>query len=229
MPGFILDAGATIMCPHGGQVTVVPRATRASLGGQPPLLVDDVATIAGCPFNIAGRAVALPARAVADAGDAGHDRIVARPALELRRPLPEHRRRAAGHGDRHRFPDEGAGSVRSARHPYRLIEARRLEEVDTEQHIDDLVRIVLLTGPGERLHRPDFGAGLGAATLFEPLDDPLASIVEVRARGSLDRALGDRIEVLEVKVGRSGESDAAGRDHLPAARLGQPLAGGGGA
>ena len=115
-------------------------------------------------------------------------------------------RRAAGHGDRHRFPDAGAGAVRSARHPYRLIDARRLEEVDAEQHIDDLVRIVLLTGPGERLHRPDFGAGLGAATLFEPLDDPLASIVEVRARGSLDRALGDRIEVLEVKVGRSGES-----------------------
>lgn len=54
MPGFILDAGATIMCPHGGQVTVVPRATRASLGGQPPLLVDDVATIAACPLNIAG-------------------------------------------------------------------------------------------------------------------------------------------------------------------------------
>lgn len=96
--------------------------------------------------------------------------------------------------------------MRSARHPYRLIEARRLEEVDIEQHIDDLVRIVLLTGPGERLHRPDFGAGLGAATLFEPLDDPLTSIVEVRARGSLDRALGDRIEVLEVTVGRSGES-----------------------
>ena len=28
------------------------RASR--LGGRPPLLVDDVATIAGCPFNIAG-------------------------------------------------------------------------------------------------------------------------------------------------------------------------------
>lgn len=54
MPGFILDAGATIMCPHGGRVTVVPRATRASLGGRPPLLVDDVATIAACPLNIAG-------------------------------------------------------------------------------------------------------------------------------------------------------------------------------
>lgn len=54
MPGFILDAGATITCPHGGMATVVPRAVRVSLGGKPPLLVDDVATIAGCPFNVSG-------------------------------------------------------------------------------------------------------------------------------------------------------------------------------
>lgn len=54
MPGFLLDAGTTIMCPHGGQVTVVPRAVRISLGGKPPLLVDDVATVAGCAFNVSG-------------------------------------------------------------------------------------------------------------------------------------------------------------------------------
>lgn len=54
MGGFILDSGATIVCPHGGQATVVPRSTRVSLGGKPPLLVDDVATIAGCAFNVSG-------------------------------------------------------------------------------------------------------------------------------------------------------------------------------
>jgi hypothetical protein len=51
---FILDSGATISCPHGGQASVVPRATRVTLGGKPPLLVDDVATIAGCAFNVSG-------------------------------------------------------------------------------------------------------------------------------------------------------------------------------
>jgi uncharacterized protein len=96
--------------------------------------------------------------------------------------------------------------VRAARHPYRLTAARRLEEAELERHIADLVRLVLLTGPSDRLHRPDFGAGLGATTLFEPLDAALTSIVEVRARGSLDRALGDRIEVVAVTVERSGES-----------------------
>ncbi|MGI8806769.1 MAG: hypothetical protein ACR2KK_02735 [Acidimicrobiales bacterium] len=54
MPGPILDAGATITCPHGGQVQVVPRAVRVSLGGNPPLLVDDVSTVAGCAFNVSG-------------------------------------------------------------------------------------------------------------------------------------------------------------------------------
>ena len=97
----------------------------------------------------------------------------------------------------------------AARHPYRLTPARRLAEADPERHIADLVRLVLLTGASERLHRPDFGAGLGATALFEPLDEAFVGIVEVRARGSLRQALGDRIEVLEVSVGRSGESTLA--------------------
>jgi hypothetical protein len=54
MAGFILDAGATITCPHGGQATIVPSATGVSLSGQPPLVVDDTATISACPFNVSG-------------------------------------------------------------------------------------------------------------------------------------------------------------------------------
>lgn len=52
--GYLLDAGATITCPHAGTASVTPRATRVSLGGQPPLLVDDVVTISGCSFNVSG-------------------------------------------------------------------------------------------------------------------------------------------------------------------------------
>jgi len=96
--------------------------------------------------------------------------------------------------------------MRPARHPYRLTPARRLADAPSDRHVADLVRLVLLTGAGERLHRPDFGAGLGASVLFEPLDGALRSVVEVRARGSLERALGDRIEVLEVTLDRPGES-----------------------
>jgi hypothetical protein len=49
---YLLDAGATITCPHGGRVAVTPRATRVALGGKPPLLVDDMSVIAACPFTV---------------------------------------------------------------------------------------------------------------------------------------------------------------------------------
>ena len=56
MPGFLLDGGTTIMCPHGGKVTLPPRTTKVSLGGQPPYVLDDFASpapvIAGCAFMI---------------------------------------------------------------------------------------------------------------------------------------------------------------------------------
>jgi phage baseplate assembly protein W len=94
----------------------------------------------------------------------------------------------------------------SARHPYRLTVERRLAEADTERHVADLVRLVLLTAPGERLHRPEFGAGLGATALFDPLQAGLLGVVELRARGSLEQTLGDRIEVREVTVRAEGES-----------------------
>lgn len=90
--------------------------------------------------------------------------------------------------------------MRNAGHPYRLAATRQLALADSERHIADMVRLVLLSAPGERLHRPDFGAGLGAAVLYEPLDDALRGVVEIRARGSLERTLGHLIEVLDVAV-----------------------------
>jgi uncharacterized protein len=96
--------------------------------------------------------------------------------------------------------------VTTARHPLRLAPGRRLEEASPERHVADLVRVVLLTAPGERVHRADFGAGLGASALFDPLDQTLAALVDTRIRGSLDAALGERIEVVDVAVGVVGES-----------------------
>lgn len=88
----------------------------------------------------------------------------------------------------------------TARAPWRLGGGRQLASADYFTHLDDLVRIVLQTGPSERLHRPGFGAGLAASALFEPLSDALGATVAARARGSLSDALGDRIQVLNVEV-----------------------------
>jgi len=84
--------------------------------------------------------------------------------------------------------------------PWQLGGSRRLATRMPLEHLDDMVRLVLLTGPNERLHRPGFGAGLGASTLFQPLSADLAGTVRARARGSLTAALGDRLDVLDVTV-----------------------------
>lgn len=89
---------------------------------------------------------------------------------------------------------------RYAAQPWVVGPAWRLVTRAPLEHLDDLVRLVLLTGPNERLHRPGFGAGLGASTLFEPLSPDVAGTVRARARGSLAESLGDRLDVVDVQV-----------------------------
>lgn len=50
----MVDAGATITCPHGGTGTPIATATRVAVGGKPPLLATDTVVIAGCGFNVSG-------------------------------------------------------------------------------------------------------------------------------------------------------------------------------
>jgi phage baseplate assembly protein W len=102
-----------------------------------------------------------------------------------------------------------------ARAPWRLGGGRQLATADHLAHLDDLVRIVLQTGPGERLHQPGFGAGLGASALFEPLSDALGATVTARVRGSLSDALGDRIQVLDVAVTIAGSTLSAEVTYRP--------------
>jgi len=58
MPGYVLDGGTTINCPHGGRVTVPPRSARVTLSNQPPYVLNDfdvaVPVISGCGFNVSG-------------------------------------------------------------------------------------------------------------------------------------------------------------------------------
>jgi hypothetical protein len=49
----LLTTGATVMCAHGGTVSMSPAQTRVTLGGQPAATLSDVDTVAGCPFVVA--------------------------------------------------------------------------------------------------------------------------------------------------------------------------------
>jgi hypothetical protein len=101
--------------------------------------------------------------------------------------------------------------VTPAGHPYRLTPGRRLADADAARHVADLVRVVLLTNPAERLHRPSLGAGLGVGVLFEPFQGALLDVVAMRARGALNDLLGERIAVEEVSVTQAGESTVVAR------------------
>ncbi|MDA4121774.1 MAG: hypothetical protein OK456_01185 [Thaumarchaeota archaeon] len=54
MPGLIQQAGASVICPHGGQVQEIPAGSAVLLSGQPAMTQDDEYLVAGCPFNVAG-------------------------------------------------------------------------------------------------------------------------------------------------------------------------------
>ena len=66
-------------------------------------------------------------------------------------------------------------------------------------HVDQMIRQVLLTSPGERADLPEFGCGL-RQLLFAPNSDALQATTRLIVQKSLDRWLGDQIEVKNVLV-----------------------------
>jgi hypothetical protein len=51
----LLHQGVSMTCPHGGTASVAaPVNSRVKVGGQVVLVAADVATVAGCSFNVSG-------------------------------------------------------------------------------------------------------------------------------------------------------------------------------
>jgi phage baseplate assembly protein W len=84
-------------------------------------------------------------------------------------------------------------------HPFHVDKRGRTAETGDAAHIRDLVEQVLMTAPGERVNRPDFGSGL-RELVFAPAGDELATATQFVVQSSLERWLGDRIEVNRVEV-----------------------------
>ena len=87
---------------------------------------------------------------------------------------------------------------------------RFAQEPQYGRHVDQLVRQVLLTAPGERINRPDFGCGV-RRMLFAPNSEATASLMQVTVMQSLEKWLGEviivdaveaeaREETLDIKV-----------------------------
>ena len=55
MPGFVVDIGATMTCPHGGKVTFIPAGPPAVLvNGRPAMTAADQITVVGCGLAAGG-------------------------------------------------------------------------------------------------------------------------------------------------------------------------------
>ena len=78
--------------------------------------------------------------------------------------------------------------------PYHFDGRERTAETSEEDHIRDLIEQILFTNPGERVNRPDFGAGINQL-LFAPASPERAATTEFMLRGALQQYLGQRIEV----------------------------------
>ena len=71
--------------------------------------------------------------------------------------------------------------------------------VDDDAHIRELIEQILFTNPGERVNRPNFGAGL-LQLVFAPNSDALAAATQFVVQGGLQQWLGDRILIETVQV-----------------------------
>ena len=72
-------------------------------------------------------------------------------------------------------------------------------EHDHSRHVDQLVRQLLLTDPGERVNRPDFGCGI-RRMLFAPNDPAAATLAQVAIAEALQRWLAPVITLDSVSV-----------------------------
>ena len=86
--------------------------------------------------------------------------------------------------------------------PPRLEPDGRLAEAAYEEDVSEAIIIVLGTNPGERVMRPDFGAGLNQF-VFEPVNPATLARVEAQVRGSLI-TWEPRIDVDQVQVTPDG-------------------------
>lgn len=90
-------------------------------------------------------------------------------------------------------------TINAIRHPLAIDSG--LGELSRERaygrHVDQMIKQVLFTAPGERVNRPDFGCGL-LRMVFAPNSEASAALLKVQIRQSLDRWLGSLIRVDDV-------------------------------
>jgi len=85
-------------------------------------------------------------------------------------------------------------------YPFRIDPASgQAAQTDYPTHVEQMIRQVLLTSPGERVDLPQFGCGL-RQLIFAPNSDALDTTTQILVQQSLNQWLGDQITVQQVTV-----------------------------
>jgi len=85
--------------------------------------------------------------------------------------------------------------------PFRIDTAsQQTAQAGYPDHVDQMIRQLLLTDPGERVDLPQFGCGL-RSLVFAPISDALAATVQLRVNQGLQRWLAGIVNVVEVVAG----------------------------
>ena len=83
--------------------------------------------------------------------------------------------------------------------PFHFDARGRTAATDDVDHVRDMIEQFLLTSPGERVNRPDFGSGL-LQMVFAPNSPELAATLQYTIQAGLQRWLGDVITVESLEV-----------------------------
>jgi len=84
-------------------------------------------------------------------------------------------------------------------YPYDIDHRGRTAATDYGDHVRDMIEQLLMTDPGERVNRPDFGGGL-RQLVFAPNSPELAATLGFTLRAAIQLWLGDVLEIQALDV-----------------------------
>jgi phage baseplate assembly protein W len=92
-------------------------------------------------------------------------------------------------------------------YPFRIDPASgQAAQTPYDAHVEQMIRQVLLTAPGERADLPEFGCGI-RQLIFAPHSDALNATTQILVQQALNRWLGSQIQVQKVTVAPSDQGD----------------------
>ena len=101
-------------------------------------------------------------------------------------------------------------------YPFRLgQDGRTVAPPSDDSHLRGEILQLLLTGLGERPFLPDFGGGV-RQLVFEPTSDVLRGVVKARLTQAINRYLGHRLVLEDVKTVFEGETITVDIQYRPA-------------